>query len=216
LKDYKFLAKFGKKGEGPREFRVRPNGKVRIHPRGKYIYVDSIGKVSKWTRDGKFVKETKATSGRRLMPLGHDRFVGMGAAVNEGKKRYFFINLYDSELKQIKSLSKQLNMNQGDGLYVYYNSIEVKTYDKKIFLSGYDDFKIDVYDNNGKKRFTINHDYKRKKVSHQDKKDVISWYKQDPRYDDRAVQYYKENVKYAEYFPAIEKLTVKDDKIYAR
>ena len=215
LKDYKLQTKFGKQGEGPQEFMVRPNGDVRIYPLDDYIYIDSIGRVSVFTKAGEFVKEKAVLSGQRFQPLGHDRYVGYGN-ITEDNRNYLTINLYDAEVKGIKELFRQVNMNQSNEIRVFFTTLSFETYKERVFLCGREDFIIDAFDKTGKKLFTIDREYKRGKVTEQDKKNVIDWYKQDPRYDEAQFQIIKQMLRFPDYFRAIDQIRAKDDKLYVR
>jgi len=213
LKDYKLLVKFGKQGEGPQEFRTRPNGTVRIYPLDDYIYIDSIGRVSVFTKDGKFVKEKPVLTGQRFQPLGHDQFVGYGT-ITIDNTNFFTINLYDSNVKRVKELFRQLNMNQPNEIRIFFTTLSFETYKNKVFLCGREDFIIDTFDKTGKKVFTIKRDLKRHKVTEQDKKNVLDWYKQDPRYDEAQVQILGQMLRFPDSFRAIDSIRAKDDKLY--
>jgi outer membrane protein assembly factor BamB len=215
LKDYKLMTKFGKNGEGPKEFKVRPSGRVKMYPLDDKIYVNSIGKASVFTKKGKFVREMTAVTGRNFIPLGHQQFIGEGV-FNEDKKAYRIIDIFDSNLKKVKTFFKQLHIMQRGKVKVYFSSLAFKTYDNKIFVTGEEGFVIRVFDNNGKKIYTINRDYKKRKITLKDKENVLGWFKGDPRYNERQYQYIKENIQFPEYFPAIDEMIVKDDKIYIR
>lgn len=215
LKDYQLLTKFGKKGEGPQEFRVRPNGRVKIYPLDDYIYVNSIGKASIFTKKGKFVKEVKGVTGTNFMPLGHHQFIGEGI-ITKDNKNYRTIDIFDENLKKVNTVFQQEHINQGAAIRVYFSSIAFNTYDEKIFITGYEGFVMEVFDKKGEKLFTINRDFQERKITEQDKKNVLSWFKSDPRYDERAYQYIKEHIQFPEYYPAIDEVVIKDDKIYVR
>jgi hypothetical protein len=215
LEDYKLLTKFGKKGEGPQEFKVRPSGRVKIYPLDNYIYVNSIGKASVFTKDGKFVREMRAITGSNFVPLGHNQFIGEGV-FDEDKKAYRTIDIFDAQLKKLKTVFRQLHINQGAAIRVYFNSLAFKTYNQKIFVTGREGFVIDAYDNKGKPLFSINRDYKKRKITDEEKQNVLGWFKSDPRYNEAQYQHIKANIKFPEYFPAIDEIVIKDDKIYVR
>ncbi len=55
--ELKLKHKFGKKGEGPGSFRVYPIMGVRITVQPECLMVKSIGRISYFTLDGKYIKE---------------------------------------------------------------------------------------------------------------------------------------------------------------
>ena len=58
LKDYKLIGTFGQKGEGPGEFRIP----FYIHPLKDRLMIDTPGKISYFTKDGKLIGEVKSKS----------------------------------------------------------------------------------------------------------------------------------------------------------
>ncbi len=220
LKDYKLLSKFGKKGEGPGEFKVRPNGRVKIYPLDDYIYVASIGRVSIFTKNGGFVKEIPASSGRDFKPVGHKHFISLGDSLGEGKiengETYSAIGLLNSNLKKIKTIFKLLNIQHKGAIRVYSRSLNFKSYKKNIYISGKKGFIINVFDIQGNNLYNIDHKFKKIKITETDKKKVLQWFKKDPRYNEIQYQYIKKHIKFPYYYPAIDELRIKDNKIYVR
>ncbi|TFG75463.1 MAG: hypothetical protein E4H23_10710, partial [Chrysiogenales bacterium] len=65
FKDHKFIGKFGKSGEGPREFKSTLAGfGLSVLPMGDHLLINSMDKLSFFKKNGEFIKELKApTSG---------------------------------------------------------------------------------------------------------------------------------------------------------
>ena len=60
LKDYKLIKKFGKEGEGPKEFKISPFGApMLVYPFEDKIFINSNAKISYFTQDGEFIKEVR-------------------------------------------------------------------------------------------------------------------------------------------------------------
>ena len=68
FKSFELIKKFGKKGEGPREFARY----IGISLNSNKIYINSQGKLSIYSVDGEFIKETKTNSSLTggFIPLG--------------------------------------------------------------------------------------------------------------------------------------------------
>ena len=49
LKDFKFVKKFGKEGEGPHEFKIIPQLPLIINVQTDKLLVNSLGKISRFT-----------------------------------------------------------------------------------------------------------------------------------------------------------------------
>jgi len=78
LKDFKLLKTFGKKGEGPQEFK----GGITVDVQGDHILVNSLKRVSFFSKDGKYINEFNVVGGEQFRPLGKKGYVGhllMGA-----------------------------------------------------------------------------------------------------------------------------------------
>jgi hypothetical protein len=78
LKDFKLIKKFGRAGEGPREFKTTDGGKpmsMAFHQ--NELVVNSLNKFSYFTPDGEFIKEIKVTVDTLLYPI-KDRYLGIG------------------------------------------------------------------------------------------------------------------------------------------
>ena len=55
LSDFKLKKTFGRRGEGPKEFK----GFILVYVQPDYIFITSTHKVSYFTLDGEFIKEKK-------------------------------------------------------------------------------------------------------------------------------------------------------------
>jgi len=104
LKDYKLKCKFGKQGEGPEEF----NRYAIVIPQQDSLVINSRGKVSYFSKDGKYIKEIKNKAGvigGGFIPLGKN-FAGQGFA-REENKIYHTFNIYDSQLLKTKEIFRR-------------------------------------------------------------------------------------------------------------
>lgn len=214
LGDYKLVAKIGQKGEGPKEF----SGGLRLQPDPNYIIIGSRMKVSYYTRDGKFVKEVRSRSSSVASvykPLG-EKYAAYGR-VRDKDTRYNTVNIYDADLTKIKEVirwehpiqpGKQVDPTDSD-----LQGGEFRTFDKKIFVLLRKMGNVEVFDDNGDKLFSINHEYDRVKFGSEDRARFDQFYKTDPRY--RA--FYEQALpfmKYPSYFPCAREFFVTDGKIY--
>jgi hypothetical protein len=105
LKDFSLVAKFGKKGEGPQEFKQYINLFFQDQ-QPDYLVVSSVGKVSFFTRKGEFIREVKIPfGGWTFQPLG-EKFMGhtLGGTAKEGYKA---LNIYDSKLNKMKEIYRK-------------------------------------------------------------------------------------------------------------
>ncbi len=177
--DFKLKTKFGKEGEGPKEFKINPAGiaKLQIDIQPDTIIVNSNGRVSFFTKDGKYLKEVQISSGNNFKQIGH-HYVGYSTA--RGSIILFLtINLYDSTFNKLKEIfrkeyyvqaNKKFNLvklgcgNARRAVYTVYN--------KKVFVEGLEN-AIHVFDNEGDEEYVIKLDYDRLKVSEKHKKEIL-------------------------------------------
>jgi hypothetical protein len=87
-RDFRLIKKFGKRGEGPQEFMTSPFG---IMPMILYPYdndtkvlVNSNSKVSLFTAEGTFIKETRVPPMQAFLPF-NDRYISTGSGENSKK-----------------------------------------------------------------------------------------------------------------------------------
>jgi hypothetical protein len=212
LKDFKLQAKFGQEGEGPGEFKDIGFG-VKLEPTADKLTVYSPGRISYFSREGKFIKEQQITDPRKgqFKKLG-DRFVGT-AMKREKSKVYFVLNLYDSQLKVMKELytyehpfypqTKRINP-----LNVRVCSYYV--YGKRIYVDD-SEGNINIYDDEGKKISMIKPPYETLRVTEEAKKHCIDLWKNSLREEYNALN---TRFRFPSLFPPLRNFHVLDNKIY--
>ena len=211
LPDLKHIKTFGKKGEGPQEFKGRIDS---IDMRTDVIVVSSLGKVSFYSKEGEYKKETNAASGysSRYTPLGK-RFVGNGFAFDK-KIVYQTINLYDPALAKIKEIyRKESDIQRTREIKMFSTAYDFQTCDNKIFIAGFEDFTIAVVDQEGNKLKPIKKDYQRLKFSKDHKRQVYEFLKFNPETKSRF-ETIKKQLLLPSYLPAIRYIYVDNRLIY--
>lgn len=216
LKDFTLIKKFGKMGEGPREFRRTQAGSgIMTFPQTDSLVVNSLGKVSFYTKEGNFIKEMKSPLGGQVMgmyqPIGK-QFAGLGISRGENQSIDLAINLFDANLKKVKQIHKQPFFQQGRMTFpiippVFYVS------DNKIITGGQKEFAINILDANGNKVTTITREYKLLKVTEDYKKGVFDSFKTNPD-TKQFYEVFKNIIKFSDYFPAIQIFFVDNQKVY--
>jgi hypothetical protein len=219
--NFKFIGAFGKEGEGPGEIKGRIGG---IHFRDDHIVIPNTGRISYFTRDGKFIKENKMLStlrwdeGSSIAPIG-DGFVGCGQRRDRNAgKNYLTLNLYDPGLKKIKEFYHTEDIYRKGKIFVFAapETNQFLVCDKRIFAAFGKDFIIEVYDNRGEKLFTIKNDkYEKLKITGKHIEAVHTCLKTDPR-TKRSYEIRKKQLVFPDYLPAIRDFHADDKKIYIR
>ena len=211
LEDFNLKKKFGRKGEGPQEFKDDIWG-IEVKP--DYILVNSLNKVSFFTRDGDFLNEKinpTVLGGSMFKPVGN-QFVGYSIE-RENKTFYVVYSIFDSNLKKAKELYRMKWMVQPGQKRKLFETFWYGTYDNNIFIAREDGFAIDVFDSAGEKIFSINQKYKNLKFTDFHKKKFLDFWKSSypETYEIR-----KTRTEFPKYFPAIKTCLVVDKKIYVQ
>lgn len=217
LTDFTLKKKFGKAGEGPQEFQIAPqftypHVDVKILP--DRILVNSLSKMSYFTRDGKFIKEMKpAIWGWYLSPLGKN-FVGRRTIV-ENNLRYHVVSLIDGNFKGSKEIYKELAFYQANKTLnpVFRRTAIFHVYKNKVIVDNKDKGLIYIFDVNGKKIKTISHPFKRVKFTKAHEKKLVEFFLSD-KYIRPQYEATKHLVKFSSYFPYIWDHQPANDKIY--
>jgi hypothetical protein len=218
-RDYKLLGKFGKPGEGPQEFKLRPEFSPDIDVHADILVATSISKVSFFTKDGKFLNEKKVIGigySQFYRKLG-DRLVGE-RFLSEKDKLYRAVSIYDSNLNKIKEIfrykfsiqrGKQYNpIDRGLGIPNFY------IHDDKIFIGGeIDSGVIHVFNTEGNPLYNIQPKLDNVKFTEADKQGYIDSYLSNSEYA-RQYERIKNRFKYPEYFPLYQNFIVTGKRIY--
>jgi hypothetical protein len=222
LEDFTLKRKFGKSGEGPGEFKILPFDRIclRIAIKDDTILVNSVSRLSFFTREGNFIKHMFSQRPiQYLKPLGN-KMVGYHRWT-EDDVMYIGVYLYDpGSLRREKELIKKRYYVQVHRPYdptifamVMKNGARRATiyfpYKNKLFVEGKND-EILVFDNSGEKLYTIPPQYEKIKVPETFKKNVMAYLEK------RFLTTYpriKRHVRFNDYF-TIRSFLVADDKIY--
>ena len=214
LKDYKFIKKFGKEGQGPGEFANNPQLPPSIYVSTDDIIVNSLGKLSYFSKDGTFKKEIKTTSLSFLFQPMDKQFIGLGQ-IMEDNKMFYTVNIYDSQLNKIKEIYRVDSglRGPGQGMEALKKALAFQSYENKIFLPGETDDAVDAFDKDMKKLYTIRVKTERRKVGDEFKKEVIHYLQTNIRTKDFYDAFLKP-VRFPDYFPTIQAFFCADHLLY--
>lgn len=210
LQDFGLIKKFGKKGEGPGEFKGRIYS-IDILP--EQIIVNSEARVSHFTRDGDFIRQanTKSVS-INFLPVA-DNLVGFRLLAVD-RTLYFAIDIYDKKLNKIKEIHRFKHPFQ-PRKPVNLTDIRVCSYHvagNKIFIDKENGI-IDVYDKDGEKLFSIDPKIEKIKITEEHKKKYLDLWKSNHvlRAEYNSL---KERFKFPSHFSAIRDFQIIDGNIY--
>jgi len=210
LPDCKLKTKFGKGGEGPGEFKVIRLG-IRVCVEPGYIMVNSIRRVSFFTKDGEYIKEVNVSSGGDFHPFA-DGYVGKSDDT-VSNKRYTVLSLYDSNFKKVKEIFRLRDIVQpGKKILLGTTQLNFKVSKDYIFVFPYREFIIDIYDRSGKLFKSIKQDYPLRELTETEKK---IWIKDLERIYQDAFRRLEHLVTFTKYWPAVRRLYLSGNKLYA-
>ncbi len=211
LEDYRLEKQFG----GPGMFKIQPAHSVFLFLLPDKFAVNSSEKVSIYNYEFELLQEL-AHGGDSFfyVPFGN-KFVARHVYA-KNKTNYYWLNLYDSELNIIKELcSKEFVGRAFSGDYSF------DVYEGKLYVAKRrDDFFIEVFDEEGNRINSFTYDCPRVKVTQEHKDLYLSSLTNRPGWEryfksrEDMEEYYRNLIKYPEYFPAIADILFADEKIY--
>ncbi len=216
MTDFKQIKQFGKKGEGPGEYRVLTP--FTIYP--DQIMISSFGKVLFYSRDGKYINEIKL-SNSRIMGLVRlsGKYIGYVSKFNrESRESTTVTAIFDKDInvvKEISSRSRKFSVGMSgkfdvDAVNDYTN---FSVYEDKIFLPDTKKgFYIEVLNADGEKLYEIEKEYETLKITQEWKDEYLTKMKENvyySRFKDRI------NVSFSDVFPAFKRVVLDNGKIYA-
>jgi hypothetical protein len=216
----------GKEGEGPGEFKLDPSRTLIITVYPDFIHAESRNKIVHFDRAGGFIKEVRKAPGiLQALPLG-DNFVVHKILYGPGGKNYFTINIYNSEMKEVKELYRQPFFTYENKVFVMPDGLNFCICDDKVFIElsplG---FVIGVFDDRGNHLDEIRHPYDKIKVTSQARERAFKDYIEIPFFKrmirERGEDFFKNFIKqqlyeYPEYYPAIQHILADGKTIYIR
>ena len=214
--DFKLKKKFGRRGEGPGEFKtnVRSLGlaiDLFLHP--DHLVINSFHRVSLFTLQGEYIKQIDGAAGNTFQPLG-EKYVGQKYLI-DNNVLYTTTWLYDSNFQKIKEINRCFHGFQAGrsfNPFTYYPII-YKTYKNKVFLDGRDG-NLYIFDQTGEKSAACKLETEKIQVKDQDRERYIQYFKTHPDWKDFYLRRLKGLLKFPEYFPVIRNFHVADDRIY--
>ncbi len=216
IKDMKLITKFGKSGEGPREFMARPYGPpMSMSFVNGELVVNSINKLSYFTPDGNFLRERKAFANLVLYQV-KENFVALGPSLDDKGKFRISVRLYSNNLKEITKLfHTNISVNPQDDFVLPLSAITHNpSYEDTIIITESNkDFVISIFNYNGERIGKIEKVFDKVSIPEKFKEDTRTWFKKFSPYK----QFYeniKQFIKFKEYFPAIRDLYIADDHIH--
>lgn len=223
LEDFKLQKKFGREGEGPREFFInwnRANDMISICIHDNQLVVNSWGKLSYFTKEGKYLRERRipANVGQWFGCL-EDGFVGRKYFRDSDGIQHHGIVLYDSDFNRIRYIYRHVHGVQWR-LKKPFNPLTVDQADftiadNKIFVIDGNRTSVYVFHRDGKKLFTVTNPDKPVPFDEEDKKAKIESYQYNKTWK-RVYETRKNLFRWPSYWPRLRTFLLDraDKKIY--
>lgn len=218
-KDLILKKKFGKEGEGPQEFKLlQPGGfPLIIDVQTDDIIVNSLSKISFFTKTGDFKNEMKVAIGvlsGAYQPLASG-FAGIGFT-QENNLVYRTIHITDQKMNKIKDVYRiEHDFQQGKGFKGVPNPYTFQTNNNKLFLAWENEFVIHVFDEKGDKLYSINQAYSQLPITDDHKNRILEYYRTAPN-TKQIYELLKDQIYFPKLFPAIRNLIIIGEKIYVQ
>lgn len=208
------VAKFGKAGEGPREFRLVPGLPLILNVEGKELMVNSFGKVSYYSKAGKFLRENRTQAGFILMAFPFGKNLACWGLGFESQTRYRTIELYDNGLKKIRTVIKQKDQFQapGLGMDILSAAFSYAVIGNRLFVAYSEDFVIHMFDLEGNPTGEIRKEMPRRKMMEADRNRILDFLKNDK--STREQFDILKPIRFPDQFPAIMAMFAAQDKLY--
>jgi hypothetical protein len=216
--DGRLIKKFGKAGEGPREFKLFPEFSPELDIRPDGILVNSLGKISFFSNSGDFKWEKKSPGYvlEHFNRLWGDQIVGQRVE-RDAETLYLVEKLYDLNFGNEREFHRhKYYLQQGKhnpiqrGIYISNFYIQ----DGQVFVGGaIDSGTIHVYDLKGRHIRNIKPSFDRVPFTAKDRQGWIDSYMSNDEYK----QLYERRKKwfdYPEFFPLFQNFIVADGRIY--
>ncbi len=114
MEDLSLIKSFGKKGEGPGEYKIVPDFPLSLKASKDFIIVESVDKLSYFSLEGEYIKEKKKFPLLlKISEIGKNYIGRRLIQPQDGSLSNVSLKIYDSEFKEIKELYKQKFLRQG-------------------------------------------------------------------------------------------------------
>lgn len=211
-KDYTFKMSFGKKGEGPGEFKIENN--IDFYAGHQYddLMITTSNKIFFFSKQGKEKRVIPYPRGIRQIKRFGVNYVGR-SYIEAANKLVETINLYDPNFKKIKEIYRRKGLD-GRDRRIYLLNLEKRMFfkagEEHIFILDKNTFHIDVFNKNGEFSHSIKQDYPQVKITGEDIQLLYNYYK----FLVKDFQRLKPRLVIPDYFPAIYDIHQYDNKLY--
>jgi len=220
-KDMKLIKKFGQAGEGPREFKKIPAPwipSITLYLTGDKLLINSLGKVSFYSKNGEFINETSTGTQARYIPVG-DKYIYMHITA-EDKVTYIAADLLDANLKnKIKLCHFKFPAQPGKKRDPILMARMISYFDryayKDKFVYPTESNSIKIFNSDGKEVTSFTPNYTKVPIDGALKKKLNDFFTNDIRYKvPYSLDKDRNLISLPEHMPIFKDYRLADDKIY--
>jgi hypothetical protein len=219
--DFRKLTTFGRRGEGPGEFKVNPNvydNQVVIVPQSDNLFFHNRERFLYFSKNGEYQSEINCHRVFLKAYPFHDGFVALGF-----KDHHFVLSLYSSDLKELKELyrkpvnnpRKARKRRENKILILHHTRMKYIPGKDKIYLLTGNEFKIQVFNRQGIRISPIKARYHRLKITDLMKEKIMAYYRSESFWR-RSWERVKNRFSIGEYYPAIKTFFLDQQRIYVQ
>ena len=218
LKDFKLIKKFGQAGEGPREFKYRKDTPMpmSISFHENQLLVNSPNKITYFDLEGNYIRELNVKTVDRILYPFDNQYIGLGSTPGIDHRIFMGFTLFEKDLtvKKVLFISDFEVNNPRKITLPVTNYFYKPLYKGRIYINtSSDEFRINVYDKEGKPDYVINRKCPKIEVPATYKNEVLEFIRKSPKFQN-GYEYFKKILEIREYFPPIRDLQMSDDAIY--
>jgi len=217
MKDLSLIARFGKSGEGPGEFK----GRIYLDVSGPEILVNSSRRVTFYSKNGKYLREVNpVNSGRFFIPMGSKgMLLGYHSGMNKESVRISGVYLFDREFNRLKAVRTYQSIAQsekGKGWHLFAKSyIHPYLCGSRIITAADVDFRIEIFNSGGELFKEVRLDYQRVDFTETHVQKVLERYRTNPS-TAPDYEWWRKNIHFPEKFPAVRKIFTEEGRFYVR
>jgi len=218
LEDYRFICKFGKRGEGPAELLPLPDMPICMQIKEQRVFLNSSQEMIIYSKDGKLLEETRLPKDPfQLIPMGK-KFVQLHFWRMKGGSSQSTVSLYDENLSKIKRIFNKENLNDySKGKIAFpFNNVYLYYYNDILYLMDQGEgFVIRRYDSEGEPLSPIKKKLPRIKTGDRLEKEFWGWLKIQPGFKSAAANV-RRMVYITRYLPTIRNMQFNGDRIFVQ
>jgi hypothetical protein len=221
LNNFQLITQFGKAGEGPREFIKIPQPwlpSITIYIKGESLVINSMNKLSLYSKKGNFIKELKSQGFVRYIPCS-DKYIMMEYSSEEGAN-VVLASLVDSGLKNKKRVCRVKFPEQRGQKRNPILMAKMTTYFDRFCYEGkfvipLEEGTIKIFDDQGKELSSFTPPYTRVKVTAAKARELDDFFSNDVRYKrPYSVDKSRNLITFGDHLPLFNYYRLDDGKVY--